>query len=107
MDYAERFNRNRVQWLYELAREKSIGPNAVRVGLLFGTFFQADEREEVRPSYDWIMENAHIGNRSTVAKALKELEKAGFIEIARLHRYRSSYSFPFDGENDWVRKSDS
>lgn len=101
MDYADIWNRNRVDWLYRLARAENLGSNAVRVGLLFGTFLQPEEREEVRPSYEWLMANARLKHRSTLAKALRELEAAGFICIHRLHRYRSTYSMPFDGDAVW------
>lgn len=105
MEYAELWNRNRVDWLYRLARSERLGSNAVRVGLLFGTFLQPEEREEVRPSYEWLMENARLKHRATLAKALRELEAAGFIRIARFHRYRSTYSMPFDGESIWRPES--
>lgn len=101
MDYAEQWNRNRVDWLYRLARAENLGSNAVRVGLLFGTFLQPEEREEVRPGYDWLMKNARLRGRATLAKALAELETAGYIVIHRMHRYRSAYSMPFDGNGPW------
>jgi len=104
MDYATLWNRNRVEWLYQLARCPQIGAPAVRVGLLFGTFFQAEEREELRPGYNWLMKNAHM-SRPTLAKALKELESAGFLVVFRIHRYRSTYSLPFDGEAAWTLSS--
>lgn len=101
MDYAATYNRNRVTWLYEVARSPKLGANAVRIGLLFATFFQPEDREELKPSYEWIMGAAHIKSRSTVARALKELEDAGFLEIERYHRYQSHYWMPFDGEALW------
>lgn len=101
MDYVEVYSRNRVSWLYAAARCDQLGSNAVRVGLLFATFCQPLEREEVSPSYEWIMANAHIKSRSTLSAALLELEKAGFLIIRRYHRYRSHYSMPFDGEAFW------
>lgn len=101
MDYNEVYNRNRVSWLYAVARSPDIGSNAVRVGLLFATFFNADERKEVSPSYEWLMENARLKSRSTLSKALKELEQAGFLEIHRNHRYRNHYAMPFTGEGLW------
>lgn len=101
MDYAALYNQNRVSWLYAAARSPELGHAAVRVGLLFATFFVPEEREEVSPSYEWIMENARIKNRSTLAKALKELEDAGFLKIYRMHRYRNHYSMPFTGEEIW------
>lgn len=101
MDYKELWSWNRVEWLYQLARSKKLGASAVRVGLLFGTFMQAEDREEVRPSYEWIMENARV-SRPTLAKALAELEAANFICIERFHRYRSAYSMPFDGHRKWA-----
>lgn len=104
MEYSELWSRNRVEWLYQLARCPKIGAPAVRVGLLFGTFFQAEDREEVRPGYGWLMENAHM-SRATLAKALRELEAAGFIVIERYHRYRSTYRMPFDGDALWTLKT--
>lgn len=104
MGYAEIWSRNRVEWLYRLARCPDIGAPAVRVGLIFGTFFQAEEREELRPGYEWLMANAHM-SRPTLAKALRELEKAGFLVSQKYHRYRSTYSLPFDGEVAWTLSS--
>lgn len=104
MDYAEIWSRNRVEWLYRLARSPRIGSSAVRVGLLLGTFFQSEEREELRPGYDWLQENAHI-SRATLSKAILELESAGFLVVHRIHRYRSTYSLPFDGEAVWTLSS--
>lgn len=103
MEYEEQFNWNRVDWLYALARSEELNATAVRVGLLFGTFFQAYEREELSPSYEWIMEKARIKSRSTLSRALKDLEKAGFLHIERMHRYRSIYTFPFNGDERWKR----
>lgn len=101
-NYAAAYNRNRVTWLYEAARSPDLGATAVRVGLLFATFFNAEDREEVAPSYEWIMENARINSRTTLFKALKELEGAGFLVIDRMHRYRNRYSMPFTGEAPWT-----
>lgn len=101
MAYAEIWSRNRVQWLYQLARCPDVGAPAVRVGLIFGTFFQAEDREELRPGYEWLMKNAHM-SRGTLSKALKELESAGFLVSRKYHRYRSTYSLPFDGESLWT-----
>lgn len=102
MDYAALYNRNRVTWLYEAPRSKELSAEAVRVGLLFATFCQED-REEVSPSYEWIMEKACIRSRSTLSKALKQLDAAGFLRIERMHRYRNHYSMPFDGDSVWKR----
>jgi hypothetical protein len=102
MDYAERYNRNRVSWLYALARSEKVGSNAVRVGLLFATFFNAEEREILKPSYTWIMEAAHIKSRTSLRKALLELEQSGFLIIDRMHRYNNEYRMPFDGEANWA-----
>lgn len=107
MDYDKQFNENRVDWLYTVARSKDVGAVAVRVALLFGTFLQPDTRETVRPSYEWIMTEAKIKGRSTLSKALKELEDAGLLVVEREHRYRNTYSFPFDGEKRWVQKLDT
>src|SRR5690242_1630140 len=101
MDYIEVYSRNRVSWLYAAARCDKLGSNAVRVGLLFATFCQPLEREEVSPAYEWIMANAHIKSRSTLSAALLELERAGFLFITRYHRERSRYSMPFNGDELW------
>lgn len=100
-NYAATYNRNRVTWLYEVARSPDLSHVAVRVGLLFATFMQAESREEVKPSYEWIMKTARIKGRSTVSRALKELEGAGFLEIERFHRFKSHYAMPFDGDAIW------
>jgi DNA-binding transcriptional ArsR family regulator len=101
MNYAERYNRNRVSYLYEIARCPHLDATAVRVGLLFATFVQAEEREEVRPSYEWLMKHANVKSRSTISKALKQLEENGFLILSRFHRFKTAYSMPFDGETDW------
>lgn len=101
MNYAEQYNRNRVSYLYEIARSPNLDATAVRVGLLFATFVQAEEREEVRPSYEWLMEHGRIGSRSTLSKALKQLEENGFLNIVRYHRIRTFYAMPFDGNAPW------
>ena len=101
MDYEATYNRNRVTWLYAAARSKELSASAVRVGLLFATFFNAGtEREELNPSYEWIAETAHM-SRATLAKSLFELEKAGFLTIYRIHRYRNQYAMPFTGDEVW------
>lgn len=101
MDYDSLYNRNRITWLYEAARSNRLSATDVRVGLLFATFVQPEMREEVKPSYEWLMANAGIGSRSTLAKSIRNLEKAGFLVVTRYHRYRSHYSLPFDGESLW------
>ena len=101
MDYAEIYKHNRITWLYEAARSNRLTAVDVRVGLLFATFVQPESREEVSPSYEWLMQNAGIGSRSTLAKSIRNLEKAGFLDVRRFHRYRSHYSMPFDGEKIW------
>ena len=103
MNYNDQYNWNRVEWLYQLARSKKLDATAVRVGLLFATFLNAEDRETVRPSYEWIMENARIRSRTTLSRALKALEDEGFLVIARMRRYRSEYSMPFDCEAHWKR----
>lgn len=100
-DYVATWNRNRVSWLYALARSEKLGAAAVRVGLLFGTFLQADERESVKPSYDWLCDNAHM-SRATLAKAIKELKAAGFLDVTTYHAEGNHYSMPFDGESEWT-----
>ena len=99
-DYVKIWNKNRVEWLYSLARSEKLGPAAVRVGLLFGTFLLPDKREEVHPSYEWICENAHM-SRGTLAKAIKELKAAGFLLVTTYHADSSYYRMPFDGEKEW------
>lgn len=101
MDYAERYNRNRVEYLYRLAREPRLSAVAVRVGLLFATFTNADDREEVRPKYDWLMSAAHIRSRTTLSKALKELETEGYLETRKYVGFATFYSLPFDGDEEW------
>lgn len=103
MDYKEIYNRNRVTWLYEAARSPHLNATAVRVGLLFATFVQPEDREEVSPSYEWLMQNAQIKNRSTLSSALQQLEAAKFLNIERFHRYRNHYSLPFNGDEIWKR----
>ena len=103
MDYAEQYNRNRVSYLYEIARSPHLDATAVRVGLLFATFVQAEDREEVRPSYEWLMEHARIGSKSTLSKALKRLEDHGFLHMVKYHRMRTVYAMPFDGDGPWKR----
>lgn len=102
MDYAAQFNQNRVSWLYAAARSPKLSASAVRVGLLFATFIQPEDRESVSPSYEWLMENARLKSRSSLSKALKELEDAGFLLIHRFHRYRNQYELPFDGDSPWT-----
>lgn len=94
------WNKNRVEWLYSLARCDKLGSSAVRVGLLFGTFLQPDSREAVHPSYEWICENVHM-SRGTLSKAIKELKGAGFLSVQTYHADSSYYSMPFDGEAEW------
>ena len=101
--YTKQWNENRVDWLYQLARCGEISAAAVRVGLLFGTFLQPEDRESVHPKYQWLVDNAHM-SRSTVSKALDELEGAGFLEVERFHAEANHYSMPFDGEGEWQRK---
>ncbi|WP_336057343.1 helix-turn-helix domain-containing protein [Nitratireductor sp. CH_MIT9313-5] len=100
--YVKTWNENRVDWLYQIARCAEVSPSAVRLGLLFATFLQPDEREEVHPSYKWLVENAHM-SRGTIAKALNELEEAGFIRTRRYHAEGTHYSMPFDGNGKWTR----
>lgn len=104
MDYDQQWNSNRVDWLYRLARSPDVSAAAVRAGLLFATFLQPSRREEVRPGHDWLVTHARM-SRATLQKALKELEAAGFLEVDRWHRIRSTYRMPFDGSAPWVLKS--
>ena len=89
--YVERWNRARVDLLYRLARSPALDAPAVRVGLLFATFLQAETREDVRPNYQWLMKHARV-SRATLSKAIKQLETAGFIEVVRYHRHCNHYS---------------
>lgn len=100
--YVKTWNENRVDWLYQLARCEEISPSAVRLGLLFATFLQAEKREEVRPNFNWLVKNAHM-SRGTVAKAMEELEAAGFIKVRRFHAESNHYSMTFDGNAVWKR----
>lgn len=95
------FWKNRNQWLYALARDKNLKPISVRVALLFGTFIVPDAREAVSPGYDWLMRNAHIGSRSTLASALDELVKHGYLDVMRRSHNPNRYSLPFDGDTAW------
>lgn len=103
MDYIEQWNANRVDWLYQLARCRELGAPAVRIGLLFGTFFQADTREELKPGHEWLMENGRM-SKPTVVKAVAELEREGFLIVEGMRRYRNLYSMPFDGDGPWKRE---
>ena len=100
--YAEVFNANRVSWLYQIARS-DVSPAAVKVGLLFATFVNPESREEVRPSYAWIMESSKLA-RATVARCLDELVNEGFLEIIRYAGFRSAYALPFTGDHEWKRQ---
>jgi hypothetical protein len=102
MNYEDVYNRNRVTWLYEAARHPKLSAHAVRVGLLFATFMNPSKgRERVRPKFEWLEAHAHM-SRPTLVKALKELEREGFIEIERYRRQCNYYSMPFDGEAVWT-----
>jgi Fe2+ or Zn2+ uptake regulation protein len=105
MNYVEIYNRNRVQYLYELARCHDLDAVAVRVGLLFATFLQPEDREEVRPKYEWLLKNAKIGSRSTLSKALGQLEARGFLHRIKYEGFCTFYSMPFDGFAEWKRCS--
>lgn len=107
VDYSEIYNRNRIEWMYQAARSPKLGATAVRVGLLFATFVQPETRETLNPGYKWVMENAHIKSRETMANALHELEDAGFLEIKRYTSYRSHYKMPFDGNEIWDHQYDN
>jgi len=105
-DYVAQWHKNRVDWLYELARCDEVGSAAVRVGLLFATFLQPDTRERVRPRYEWLCENAHM-SRGTLANAIKELKKAGFLTVETYHAEGSFYSMPFTGDEVWRRSREN
>jgi hypothetical protein len=97
------FARNRVEWFYRLARDARINASAVRVGLVIGTFLNED-RNEVRPSYSWLMEAACIKNKSTLSNALTQLEKTEYLVIDRFGgQCRNAYGFPFDDETLWSK----
>lgn len=93
-----------MRWLYEMARDPELGSAAVRVGLLFGTFFKPEAREMLQPSYDWLTKHGHM-SRTTLAKAIKQLEKGGYIKVDRFHRYQSNYRPTFSGNAAWERKT--
>lgn len=101
MNYAETYNRNRVAYLYALARAENLDAVAVRVALLFATFLQPEDREEVRPKYEWLMKHARVKSRTTMSKALKQLEDGGFLIVNRYHAHSSWYALPFDGDGPW------
>lgn len=101
--YVKTWNENRVDWLYQLARCEEVSPSAVRMGLLFATFLQAEKREKVRPTFDWLVKNTHM-SRGTVAKALRELEEAGFIHVRRFYAESNYYAMPFTGLENWKRE---
>jgi len=103
MDYIDLWNRNRVDWLYQLARCGEVGASAVRVGLLFATFLQPEDREEVHPKYSWLVEHAHM-SRETLTTAIRDLEEAGFLEVTRYHAEGNHYRMPFTGEAEWKRQ---
>lgn len=101
--YLKTFWQNRNEWLYKLARDKNLGANAVRVGVIFGTFFNPDCREKLRPGYEWLMNASNIGSKSTMAKALKELITNGYLVVEKNHHETTSYRLPFNGEAMWVK----
>ena len=48
------------------------------------------DREWAFPSYETLMDMANIGNRRTLSKNLKRMQKAGILEIKRSDRRKSS-----------------
>ena len=113
--YPKQFWTNRNHWLFMLARDEKLSANAVRVGLLFGTFFKPDTAgkngEALKPGYDWLMRSACLGSRTTLSKALRELEDNGFLLAEKRFHANTVYRLPFDGEGEWkpvkVQKMDS
>lgn len=99
--YAETFNANRVRWFYEIARS-DVSPAAVKVGLLFATFVNAESREEVSPSYAWVCATAKL-SRPTVGRCVDELVRAGFLDVVKYPGHRLCFALPFSGEGDWSK----
>ncbi len=99
--YAETFNANRVRWFYEIARS-DVSPAAVKVGLLFATFVNAESREEVQPSYAWIAAAAKL-SKPTVGRCIAELIKAGYLDVVKEAGFRGCYALPFSGDADWLK----
>jgi hypothetical protein len=105
--YPKQFWTNRNHWLFLLARDENLSAVAVRVGLLFGTFFKPDtasrQGETLKPGYDWLMKSACLGSRTTLSKALRELEENGFLVAEKRYHANTVYRLPFDGESEWLK----
>lgn len=99
--YADVFNANRVRWFYEIARS-DVSPAAVKVGLLFATFVNAESREEVSPSYAWICSASKL-SRPTVGRCVDELVRAGFLDVIKYPGHRLCFALPFCGEVEWSK----
>ena len=102
-DYNQQFWENRNAWLYELARDARLSANAVRIGLIIGTFVSADNRETVKPGYAWLMKAAGINSKTTIASAIRQLIEFRYLDAMRRQRMNTAYSLPFDGETCWKR----
>jgi len=100
-EYDKMFLWNRNDLLYKAARDPDLSATAFRVVALFATFVSPGERETLRPSYEWIMGQIGLGNRRTLARALKNAESKGYLVIWRNQRMPSTYSMPFDGRGKW------
>jgi len=91
--------------LYRVARHRELGQPAKCIGFLIGTFVNPGVRESVHPSYEWLMERAGIGSRSTTSKAINQLVESGMLVVWRNQRMANHYSLPFDGREKWKPKS--
>lgn len=99
--YAEIFSRNRTNWFYQIARS-DVSPSAVKVGLLFATFVNAERREEVQPSYAWIAATAKL-SKPTIGRCIAELIEAGFLDVVKEDGFRGRYALPFTGDAEWLK----
>ena len=106
-DYDKTYQRNRVDWLYQLGRHPKLSVHAKCVGLLIGTFVNPGARESIHPSYDWLMKHSGIRSRATISKAIKELAATDMLVVWRNQRIPNHYSMPFDGSKEWVKNSQS
>ena len=101
-DYNQQFWENRNAWLYALARDVRLSSNAVRIGLLIGTFVSAMTREEVKPGYEWLMKASGINSKTTISKALDQLVTFEYLHARRRQRMTTAYSLPFLGSAPWI-----
>jgi len=106
-DYNQQFWENRNAWLYELARDARLSANAVRIGLLIGTFVSADRRESVKPGYAWLMKASGINSKTTISNAIHALIGHGYLDAMKRQRMNTAYSLPFDGCDCWAKRSEN